>query len=517
MTDGTARAFTGGRVLTMVPGHAPATSVVVRGGRIAAVGGDDILGGHPDAVVEDLGGRTVAPGLIDAHHHLSLVALHPRWADLSQATTMAEVAGALAAQAVREPGARWVRGAGWARPEALAAADLDAIGLDRPVMVAHYSLHQATVSSAGLDELGLTATTPDPDGGRIQRDGQGRPTGGLLERAWSEAHARSMADYEDPDRWAELIVERGRQLLAEGVTAVHDAACSPAAEAVYRSLAAAGRLPLSVLALPHPAALFSSPDAARLDGPPTGEGDEWLRVGPVKLFADGGMAIAVDATSAGRRRRAGLLFPGVPDDALAAAERGFRVAVHAMGNAGLEVALDAFEELERRFPGVDLRGRVEHVSLAGLAQLRRMAALGAVGVVQPGMVPVLGANVAHLAFDDVAWMPWADALEAGVRLAASTDAPCADFRPLATSAGGVSREVATGVQLGPDQSLDYLTWLDAWTAGAAFAGGQEGERGRFEPGLRADLVVLDGGLDLADPPRVAQTWVAGRLVHDSRN
>ena len=466
-------------------------------------------------MVEDLGGRTVVPGLIDAHHHLSLVALHPRWADLSPATTVAEVAGALAAQALREPGARWIRGAGWEHPADLAAADLDAMGLDRPVMVAHYSLHQAVVSSAGLDELGLSAATPDLDGGRILRDGQGRPTASCSSGPGARRTPGPWRTTRTPTGWGDLIVERGRQLLAEGVTAVHDAACSPAAEAVYRALAAAGRLPLSVLALPHPPALFSTPDPGRLDGPPTGEGDEWLRVGPVKLFADGGMAIAVDATSAGRRRRAGLLFPGVPDSALAAVERGFRVAVHAMGNAGLEVALAAFEEVDRRFPGAGHRGRVEHVSLAAPDQLRRMAAVGAVGVVQPGLLPVLGANVAHLAFDDVAWMPWADALEAGVRLAASTDSPCADFRPLVTMAGGVSREVGPGVHLGPDQALDYLTWLEAWTAGAAFAGGQEGERGRLDPGLRADLVVLDGGLDLADPPRVAQTWVAGRLVHDA--
>ena len=87
----TTRAFTGGQVLTMEPGAAPATTVVVRDGRIAAVGGDEIVAAHPDALVEDLGGRTVAPGLIDAHHHLSLAALHPRWADLSRCTNVAEL------------------------------------------------------------------------------------------------------------------------------------------------------------------------------------------------------------------------------------------------------------------------------------------------------------------------------------------------------------------------------------------------------------------------------------------
>src|SRR5947208_793214 len=223
--------------------------------------------------------------------------------------------GRIAAQAAREPGARWVRGAGWDETAGGLVPDrhaLDALGFDRPVLVAHYSLHQCVVSSQALDELGIGRTTPDPPGGTIARGPDGEPTGLLVERAWSEAHARSLAAYRDPARWGGLIAALARALVADGITCVHDAACPPSAESVYRTLAGAGALPVSVLMMPHGEALLTAPSAARLEGPLTGEGDERLRVGPIKLFADGGIAPALDVTIQGQRARYGVCFADLP-------------------------------------------------------------------------------------------------------------------------------------------------------------------------------------------------------------
>ncbi|MDQ3943875.1 MAG: amidohydrolase [Actinomycetota bacterium] len=489
--------------------------MVVAGGRVAAVGDRQILGRWPGCEVVDLGGRIVVPGFIDAHSHLCLAALHPRWADLSATTSVDDLGRALREQAAREPDADWVRGAGWERTgdwsEKLNRSDLDALGLDRPVIVTHFSLHMCVVCSRGLEVLGIGRHTPDPDGGVIDRDAGGEPTGLLVERAWSQAHAESLAAYQDPDQWEEHLLARMQVLLSEGVTCVHDAATPPAAEAVYRRLAATGRLPLSVLMMPHPAAILSRPDADRLEGPPTGDGDEWLRVGPIKLFADGGSHPAIDAQRHGQRFTGGIAFPGLATDAAAAAARGFRVAVHAMGNAGLAATLDAFEAVARTDDG-DHRFRVEHATLASPGQLRRLGELGAVAVVQPGFVPLVGSRVSSLGFDDVTWMPFADLVSAGVPLAASSDHPCGEWQPLTTSRYGASRWTGHEV-LGPDQALGYGEWLRAWTAGSAYAGGQEDERGRLIPGARADLVILDGDLDPDHPPTVAETWVAGRRRH----
>ncbi|HYA69510.1 MAG TPA: amidohydrolase, partial [Acidimicrobiales bacterium] len=464
----------------------------------------------------DLGGRILCPGFIDAHHHLSFAALQPRWADLLGVASVEELGARLRAHASREPETPWIRGAGWSDlvtgfvPH---RRDLDDLGLDRPVVVAHFSLHQAVVDSRGLDVLGLGPSSPDPPGGTIGRDFDGTLNGLVIERAWSAAHARSLAPYADPERWADHIEATARHLLRDGITAVHDAACPPQAETAYRSLAAAGRLPVSVLVMPHPVAVLGGPDAERLEGPPTGEGDALVRVGAIKLFADGGILPAIDVHLGGEPLRVGSLFPDLGRDTELVASRGFRVAVHAIGNAGLDSALDAFEVVARRHGGLDHRFRVEHACLASTPQLARLAALGGVAVVQPGFLDHLGRAVEGVTFDDARWLPFADIERSGAVTAASSDAPCTFHQPLLTSSQGASRRTGSGAVLDPGQVVGFEDWLRAYTVAAAYAGGQESERGALAPGLRADLVVLDGDLDPDHPPSVAETWVAGRLVY----
>jgi predicted amidohydrolase YtcJ len=375
--------------------------------------------------------------------------------------------------------------------------------------VVHYSYHQCVVSTAGLDVLGIGRTTPDPAGGRIDRGPDGEPTGLLVERAFSAAHAVSMAAYRDPDRWADHITAAATALLADGITCVHDAACPPSAEAQYRRLAREGHLPVSVLMMPHGEALLGPLDEPRLDRAPTGEGDEWLRVGAIKLFADGGVAPALEGRVHGHPLSIGMVFEGLAEQTRRAVERGFRVAVHAIGNGGLRAALDAFEAATRARPDDDHRFRIEHATLASHRQAEQMTALGAVAVVQPGFVHHMGGAVDGFALDASTWMPFADLARAGVPLAGSSDHPCAFSEPLLTAARGVTRRTSKGTFIGLDQSVPYEDWLRAYTAGAAYAGGQEYERGRLAPGLRADLVVLDGVLDAEHPPSVAETWVAG--------
>lgn len=507
-----ATAFVGGTILTMNEPDSGAEAVVVEGERIVAVGDRGIVASFPDATIIDLGTRTIAPGFIDAHTHLCIAALHPRWADLSDVTAADALRAQLAEHAAAEPDAGWVRGVGWTdlgSGFAPTRRDLDALDIDRPVIVVHYSYHQCVVSSAGLDALGIGRTTPDPAGGHIERGPDGEPTGLLVERAFSAAHAASMAPYRDPDRWADHIVAAATALLADGITCVHDAACPPSAEAQYTRLRREARLPVSVLMMPHGEALLGPLDEPRLDGAPTGEGDEWLRVGAVKLFADGGVLPALEGHVHGSPFSVGLVFEGLAAQARHAVERGFRIGVHAIGNGGLEAALDAFKEAARVRSDDDHRFRVEHATLASRSQVQRMSALGAVAVVQPGFVHHMGGAVDGFALDDATWMPFADLADGGVCLAASSDHPCAFAEPLLTSARGVTRRTSKGSVIGHDQSVPYGEWLRAYTAGAAYAGGQEHERGRLAPGLRADLVVLDGALDAEQPPSVAETWVGG--------
>lgn len=506
--------FTGGPILTMDSAHPMPGAVVVENERIAAVGDAGMRVQYPDARIVDLGGRTLVPAFIDAHAHLCIEALHPRWADLSTVRDVEGLRDALLAQAAAEPNAAWLRGVGWTDLEngfTPTRAELDALGVDRPVIVVHYSYHQCVVSSAGLDALGVSETMPDPPGGELGRTG-GVLNGLLVERAFSEAHARSMEPYRDPDRWGELVIAAAHQMLAEGISCVHDAACPPSAEQLYRELARDRRLPVGVVLMPHAEALLSPLDTSRLDGPATGEGDARLRVGAVKLFADGGVLPAIRGTTHGHHISLGLVFDELDAQVKTIVERGFRVAVHAIGNRGVASALDAFTAAARNRRDDDHRFRVEHATLLSRADARRMAEVGAVAVVQPGFVHHMGGAVDGFELDEATWMPFADLADAGVPLAGSSDTPCAFRAPLLTSARGVTRQTSRGTVIGADQALPYEAWLHAYTAGAAFAGGQEHERGRLAPGFQADLVVLRGALDAAHPPRVDETWVAGERV-----
>lgn len=504
------------RVLTMDPARPEAEAVVVRGDRIVAAGPAGLAQAHPDAVQLDLGGRTLVPGFIDAHCHLSIAALQPSWGDASGASSPADLARVVAEQAARTPAGAWIRVEGWddvATGLRLDRHDLDAAAGDRPVLVVHSTYHQGVVSSAGLDRLGIGRRAGDGED-LVVRDGAGRPTGLLLERAFGRAHTASMADYGDPDRWADHIAARARALLAHGITAVHDAACDPATEAVYARMARDGTLPLSVLVMPHPAPFLTHDFGDRLDGPPTGEGDAWLRVGPLKLFADGGVLPAIDVHVGGSRVGFGYRHPDLAERLTAAVERGFRVGVHAMGNRGLADALDAFRAAARRRPDEDHRFRVEHAGLAGPGLIRELAAIGAVAVVQPGFVDHVGEQAGDFRPEDADWLPFASLAEAGIPLAGSSDDPCGPVAPLTAAHFGVTRRTRTGRPFGPDQRLPFEDWLRAYTIGAAYAGGQEGERGSITAGKRADLVVLDGSLDASTPPAVIETWVAGRRVYE---
>jgi predicted amidohydrolase YtcJ len=267
--------------------------------------------------------------------------------------------------------------------------------------------------------------------------------------------------------------------------------------------------------MPHPAAALTHELAGRLDGPRTGDGDEDVRVGAVKLFADGGVSIALDVSVGGHPLRFGITMDDLETALLDAVGRGFRVGVHAIGNVGVQRAIDAFAAARRRSPDDDHRFRIEHVGVASTEQCRALADLGAVAVVQPGFVEHVGEQSGGVHFDEHAWLPFAMLAEAGVALAASSDDPCAPVAPLWCSARGATRTTGSGRVFDASQAVDFEAWLRAYTVGSAHAGGQEHERGSIAPGRRADLVVLEGDLQPHDPPRVVQTWVAGERVYDA--
>ncbi len=506
----------GGPIVTIDKSTIENGAVVVRDGRITEVVND--LAAIADRPGEryDLAGRTLVPGFIDAHNHLSVAALHPVFGDATDVRTEADLVALVQTHAAEQPEAEYLRLHSWDDTKCDFALDrhlLDRIDnlADHPIVVAHSSLHQCVANSAALDRIGVAMRTPDPPGGEISRDTQGAPTGLLQETAWSEAHRRSLIAYADPDRWEMLIAQRARALIRTGITSVHDAACAPDAEARYMAMADSGDLPISVVAMPHSAALLRNDLLERLDGPVTGDGDAKVRVGAVKLFADGGIAIALDVTMNGNPIRHGHLMDDLQACARRAVDRGYRIAVHAVGNRGVDHALDTFADLARAHPGRDHRFRLEHAGVTGPDQWRRTADLDAIGVVQPGFVEHFGISSSGVTFDDHHWLAFAGLAAAGVRLAGSSDDPCAPVAPLWCIDKGVFRTTSTGLTLEANQSVAFESWLRAYTLDAAYAGGQEDERGSITGGKVADFVEI-ANLDECTTRSVAATWIGGQRV-----
>lgn len=513
-------AFTGGRILTMGRERSRAEAVIIQGSRIVDVGDKGILKSYPDAEVIDLRGRTLLPAFIDAHNHLSFSCFAPQWINLWGITRKESIQEAVERHVLDHPGRDWVVGFPWMDAYygglELTRKDLDGLGLDRPVLFLHATWHKFVASSQALKLAGITKSTPDPSSGKIFREGNGEPTGVLWESAGAPLLQLALETHRR--RFADLIEARARELLAFGITAVHDPGVTPAAEAAYHLLHEEGRLPVSVLMMPHGDSLLDNQIGRRLEGPITDVGDEWLRVGPVKLFADGGVpgTVALSGKIGGRMYTDGKPRDDFNCELIEATGRGFQVCVHSLGNATTDAVLDFFETAIKQSPDWHkVRPRVDHVFLLNQPQITRLASMGGCAAVQPCFLKS-GHRLKQVAFEGYKWFAFRDLVKSGVVVAGSSDDPngIMDGRdPIKSSVMGATMSDDKGNAIFPDQVMPFEQWLWIYTAGAAFAGGQENERGMLKKGLVADLVILEGDLDPEKPPFVAETWAGGERVY----
>lgn len=513
-------AFTGGRILTMDPKQSHADVLVIQGGRIADIGDKCVLKSYPDVEIIDLCGRTLLPAFIDAHNHLSFACFVPQWVNLWGLTSKDAIQDAVEMHVQNHPGRDWIVGFPWIDAYCggveLTRKDLDGFGLDRPVLIMHETWHKFVASSQALKMASITASTPDPGSGKIIRDSDGEPTGVLLESAG--APLLQLALETNRRRFADLIEARAEELHAFGVTAIHDPGVTPAAEAAYRLLYEEGRLPVSVLMMPHGDSLLDNRIENRLNGPSTGLGDERLRVGPIKLFADGGVpgTVAFSGKIRGRMYTDGMPRDDFSDELIKAIKRRSQVCVHSLGNVTTDAVLESFETAIEQSPdGHNILPRVDHVFLLSLAQITRLASIGGCSAVQPCFLN-RAERLKRMAFEGYQWFAFNDLVKGGVVVAGSSDDPngIMDGRDtIKCCVMGATMSDDAGNVIFPDQVMPFEQWLWIYTAGSAIAGGQENERGMLRKGLVADLVILEGELDPKKPPFVAETWANGKKVY----
>lgn len=481
----------------------PVAALAVRGGRVVTAGSAaaawSALGSDAPAI--DLGGLTVLPGLIDAHVHWGKVALARRRIVLGPDASLDAVLAEVGARARALPRGSWILGRGWDHSlwgRWPSAAELDRVAPDHPVALTRKDGHAVWLSSTALAAAGITVSTPNPEGGEIQRDSSGAATGILLENAIDLADAATPKPTGAERRAA--LMESWPEAWRHGLTGCHDMGFHEML--LYDDLVALrseGQLGLRMVCYPMADAL----DELIARGLASGSGDAWLSVGGLKLFLDGTLGsqtadmIEPFEGQPGNRGIATLDFETFCDLTLRAASAGLATTVHAIGDGANRKALDGFA-LARRAPvagAATLRHRIEHAQIVHPDDFARFAAQGVVASMQPihatSDMSVAerwwGARTAQA-------YAWRTILDHGARLALGTDAPIEPLDAFANLHAAVTRQGRDGLPSGgwhPEQRLTLAEALAAYTQGAAWAGGQDRDLGSLDPGKCADLIVVD--------------------------
>jgi hypothetical protein len=538
---GSGLALVNGRVHASAAGPA-AEAILIRGPYVAALGSTAGIraAAPPGTTVLDLAGRAVLPAITDSHTHYHRAAqLQRHFLDFT-ALAPGSVAGVLAAvrqRAAGQPDEAWIQGDNLSA-DALAerrlptSQELDQAGRGHPVVLRTVGKHGIAASPAALAAAGITRDTPDPPGGRIERDDQGEPTGVLHERAKLRLDA-TRADTVIPPlaepRRLDALARGLAELNRLGITEIHEIVQSPDELADYSRLREQGllttRIVCYVRVIEGQATLG---DLTRL-GLRTGFGDDWLRLGGVKVSIDGSCTLHNAAVYGGYRDQPGndgliRVEQGELDELLAGASRhGLQVAVHAIGQRAVDMALAAIGRAgpdgaagRPRRGRTGLRHRIEHAYLAPRpGQLERCRDLGVVVSTQPSFLWANGDTWPAMfgPAEAARMMPVRSLLELGIPAQLNTDFPNAPLDPLLTLRSAVDRRTRSGRVLGPAEAV---TPRQAWalaTEGAAFGAFEEHRRGRLDPGHLADLIVLSGDpFTLSGDLTVDATLAGGRFV-----
>ena len=515
------------RAYTLESTSPVASALVIEAGRVVAAGGDELLAAYEHAEREDMGGRIILPGLTDAHIHLQEYALSLQILDC-EGNSRQEILQKIAERVRETPPGEWVRGHGWNQNawggNWPTAAELDAVAPYNPVYLTAKSLHAAWVNSAALNLSGISVSTPDPVDGSLQRDAGGHPTGIVFEEALK------LIEKAIPEPTPETLAKTFQTLIpilwSMGLTGVHDfdkRTCFMA----LQLLQTREELRLRVLkSIP-----WEYLSQAIELGLHSGFGDDFLRIGSVKLFSDGALGphtgAMFDPYLDEPENRGILKLDGdaVFEYGRKAAASGLSLAVHAIGDRAVHEVLDGFARLRdfERVCGLPaLRHRIEHVQTIHPEDAGRLAALGIIASMQPVHAPSDMLMADRLLGERAAFSyAWRTQLDSGARLAFGSDAPVENPNPFHGLHAAVTRRRADGSPgldgWFPEQRLTVRSALEGFTSGPAYAAGKEDRLGRLSPGFLADLIVVETDPFTCDPAglyaiKPVATMVAGEWV-----
>ena len=518
--------FFNGKIYTLDEAKPMAQAVAIDGSLIVALGSDkevkvEIGTGKWESI--DLQGRAVVPGFIDCHIHFLTYALGLEQIDLEGVESLEKALDLVAGRVKSVKPGQWISGFGW--DHSLwkgfpSKEDLDRVAPENPVALTRKDGHLLWVNSLALREAKIDRETPDPSGGHIQRDEVGEPTGILMERAKELVYALLPQPTAEERRRA--LLRAAKKAHQVGLTGIHD--CE-GGEAFGDFQALGERLGLRVqMMIPQ-----DSLEAAIALGLKSGFGNHYLRVGHLKIFANGSLG----------SQTADMLEPylGQPDNkgivvtpeeetrALIerASQNEIACAVHAIGDAANHKVLRAYAEVREKGIGLNLRHRIEHVQLLHPGDVARFGSLGVIASMQP-----IHATSDMLVADRY-WgerarysYAWRSLLDSGAALAFGSDCPVESLNPLWGLHAAVTRQRADSTPPGgwhPQERLSLPQALRAYTLGAAYASGEEKVKGSIAPGKLADLVVLSRDIFEIPPQEILETEVVftifdGNIVYE---
>ncbi len=500
-------------------------------GKVIAVGDENSVAAKaPKAQHIDAQGKTLLPGLIDAHGHVFGLGEIATSVELFTPATLDSALKAIATFAKAHPQHPWVFGRGWNQEiwklgRFPTAAELDTVVSDRPALMERVDGHAIWANSKALALAGITQDTPDPAGGKIERDAAGHPSGVLVDGAMAllnrvvppptEADARAMLD------------SALAYLSSVGLTSVHDAGIGVKQDRLYRDYADHGKLTTRVYAMIGDTT--QDFDELSKNGPLKSYAGDTYALAAVKLYSDGALGsrgAALLAPYSDMPSTKGLLFH--PDAEIRAKmekamKAGYQVNVHAIGDAGNRQILDAFQDLIAKYHNGALRHRIEHAQVVAPEDIPRFKSLGVI----PSMQPTHATSDQNMAEQRVGperikgAYAWRSFLKQGSKIACGSDFPVESPNPFEGIHAAVTRQNKAGVPDGgwyQNQAMTLNEAFRCFTLDAAYAGHQETSLGSLEPGKWADFIIIDRDLFTIPAAQIGktavlQTWVAGKPVY----
>ncbi len=501
-------------------------------GRIIDAGDNDLIYQYPNATLFDGHGNTLLPGLIDAHGHVLGLGYTKMEVDLSGLKSFRNVLEVLKNYASEHPSKEWITGRGWNHtfwnnsglPSAI---ELDAIIPDKPVWLKRVDSHAGWANSLALLRAGIDRDTPDPDGGKILRDRNGRPTGILIDEAMKLVD-RVVPGYSKEED-AEALKKALEIFKSFGLTSIHDPGIMADNYYLYKSFVDKGLMSVRIYAM----ILGTGENFDRLsvDGPVAGYGRDLLALRGVKLFSDGALGsrgAALLKPYSDEPENNGLLL--YSDEELEfsirkATQKGYQVNIHAIGDRANRQVLDAFERVEKEQSVKTFRNRMEHAQIVSLEDIPRFKDLNIIASMQPTHATSdMNMAESRLGKERMAGAyAWHQFEKQGTIVAGGSDFPVESANPFLGLYAAVSRQDLAGNPKGgwyPGEKMTRFEAFKAFTVNAAYAAFQEEVIGSLEPGKWADFILVD--TDIFEDPvekiwqtRVLQTWLAGEKIYQN--